>query len=184
MTTPGGPRPRTGDDTDDLIDDTLAELAERRDASPGNDLTAITLITSLIDQAERFLPERVTSARLNGTPGTRLPAPWAPAPTRPACGSTPNPRSPTRDGPTTSSRRTCCGADDASLAAVNLPELYLPQVALELAPAHHLVDAPVRLAERRDRQLDRAVQHLRGKCQCRSVPPSDVTPGAMKFISP
>jgi hypothetical protein len=44
----------------------------------------------------------------------------------PACDSTPNPRSATRDGPTTSSRRTCCGAGDASLAVVNLPELYLP----------------------------------------------------------
>jgi hypothetical protein len=66
MTTPGGLGPRTGDDTHDLIDNALAELAERRDAWLGNDLTAITLITSLIDQAERFLPEMVTSARLNG----------------------------------------------------------------------------------------------------------------------
>ena len=32
----------------------------------GDDLTAITLIASLIDQAERFLPELVTNARLNG----------------------------------------------------------------------------------------------------------------------
>ena len=39
---------------------------ERRDAWLGNDLTAITLITSLIGQAERVLPEMVTSARLNG----------------------------------------------------------------------------------------------------------------------
>jgi hypothetical protein len=30
------------------------------------ELTAITLTASLIDQAERFLPELVTSARLNG----------------------------------------------------------------------------------------------------------------------
>jgi hypothetical protein len=60
------PGPRSGDDTYDLIDDALTALAERRDAWLGDDLTAITLIASLIDQAERCLPELVTSARLNG----------------------------------------------------------------------------------------------------------------------
>ena len=65
MTTPG-PGPRSGDDTYDLIDDALAALAERRGAWLGDDLTAITLIASLIGQAERFLPELVTNARLNG----------------------------------------------------------------------------------------------------------------------
>ena len=62
MTTPR-PGPRSGDDTYDLIDDALAE---RRAAWPGDDLAAITLIASLIDQAERFLPELITNARLNG----------------------------------------------------------------------------------------------------------------------
>ena len=65
MTTPG-PGPHSGDDTYDLIDDALATLAERRGAWLGDDLTAITLLTSLIDQAERCLPELVTNARLNG----------------------------------------------------------------------------------------------------------------------
>ena len=65
MTTPR-PGPRSGDDTYDLIDDALFKLAERRGAWLGDDLTAITLIASLIDQAERFLPELVTNARLNG----------------------------------------------------------------------------------------------------------------------
>ncbi len=60
------PRPRSGDDTYDLIDDALATLAGRRGAWLGDDLTAITLLASLIDQAERCLPELVTSARLNG----------------------------------------------------------------------------------------------------------------------
>jgi hypothetical protein len=60
MTIPG---PRSGDDTYDLIDDALAALAERRGACLGDELAAITLIASLIDQAERFLPELVTSAR-------------------------------------------------------------------------------------------------------------------------
>jgi len=59
------PRPRSGDDTYDLIDDALFKLAERRGAWLGDDLTAITLIASLIDQAERFLPDLVTTARLN-----------------------------------------------------------------------------------------------------------------------
>jgi hypothetical protein len=66
MTTPGKHGPRSGDDTYDLIDTALAALAERRGAWLGDDLTAITLITSLIDQAERFLPEMVTTTRLNG----------------------------------------------------------------------------------------------------------------------
>src|SRR5262245_15877051 len=65
MTTPRS-WPRSGDDTHDLIDDALFKLAERRGAWLGDDLTAITLIASLIDQAGRFLPELVTSARLNG----------------------------------------------------------------------------------------------------------------------
>jgi hypothetical protein len=68
MTTPAnpGPGPRSGDDTYDPIDDALAKLAERRGAWLGDDLTAITLLASLIDQAGRCLPELVTNARLNG----------------------------------------------------------------------------------------------------------------------
>ena len=65
MTTPS-PGPRSGDDTYDLIDDALAKLAKQRGAWLGDDLTAITLLASLIDQAERCLPELVTSARLDG----------------------------------------------------------------------------------------------------------------------
>jgi len=65
MTTPG-PGPRSGDDTYDLIDDALAELAQRHGAWLGDDLAAITLLASLIEQAERCLPELVTNARLNG----------------------------------------------------------------------------------------------------------------------
>jgi hypothetical protein len=63
MTTPG---PRSGDDTYDLTGEALYALAERRGAWLGDDLTAITLIAGLIDQAKRFLPELVTSALLNG----------------------------------------------------------------------------------------------------------------------
>lgn len=58
--------PRSGDDTYDLIDGALAALAERRSAWLGDDLTAITLLASLIDQAERCLPELAANARLNG----------------------------------------------------------------------------------------------------------------------
>ena len=64
MTT--SPGPHSGDDTFDLIDDALATLAERRGAWLGDDLTAITLIASLIDQAERCLPQLVHDARANG----------------------------------------------------------------------------------------------------------------------
>ena len=60
------PAPHSGDDTYDLIDDALTQLAQRRRTWLGDDLAAITLIASLIQQAERFLPELVTSAHLNG----------------------------------------------------------------------------------------------------------------------
>jgi hypothetical protein len=64
------------------VDDALAALAERRGAWLGDDLTAITLIASLIDQAERFLPEPVTSALLTGPvgrPGFLVPAGYGPS---------------------------------------------------------------------------------------------------------
>jgi len=48
-----GPEPHSGDDTYDLIDDAVAALAGRRGAWPGDDIAAIALIASLIDQAER-----------------------------------------------------------------------------------------------------------------------------------
>jgi hypothetical protein len=63
MTIPG---PYSSDDTYDLISDALAKLAQRRGAWPGHDLTALTLPASLIDQAGRFLPDLVASARTNG----------------------------------------------------------------------------------------------------------------------
>ncbi len=50
--------PRSGDDTYDLIDQALYQLAERRKAWLSDPIAAITLIASLIDQAERFLPEQ------------------------------------------------------------------------------------------------------------------------------
>ena len=58
--TAGGPH--SGDDTYDLIDDALCRLAERRGKWLGDPLTAITLIASLVDQAERMLPEHVLLA--------------------------------------------------------------------------------------------------------------------------
>jgi hypothetical protein len=56
-----GQGPHSGDDTYDLTGHALRRLAERRGAWPGDNLTA-----SLTGQAGRFLPELVTSARLNG----------------------------------------------------------------------------------------------------------------------
>jgi len=91
------------DDTHDLIDDALAELARRRGSWIGDDITAMTLIASLIEQAERFLPQMVTNARLNGHSWDEIARGISTSPRKPTCGSTPNPRSPTPDGPTTSS---------------------------------------------------------------------------------
>ena len=58
--------PRSGDDTCDLIDDALYQLAERRKAWLGEPLAIRTLLASLIDQAERMLPEHVLEARDHG----------------------------------------------------------------------------------------------------------------------
>jgi DNA replication protein DnaC len=58
--------PHSGDDTHDLIDDALYQLAERRSKWLGDPLAAITLIASLIDQAERMLPEHVLLALDDG----------------------------------------------------------------------------------------------------------------------
>jgi len=67
MTEPMTPvPPSSGDDTWDLIDHALYQLAERRGRWLGDPLAAITLLASLIDQAERMLPEQVAEARENG----------------------------------------------------------------------------------------------------------------------
>ena len=63
MTNPPGPH--SGDDTWDLIENALRQLAERRRRWLGDPITAITLIASLIDQAERMLPELALEAREN-----------------------------------------------------------------------------------------------------------------------
>ena len=60
------PGPLTDSDTFDVLDDAVTALAERRNAWLGDDTTTIHLLASLIDQAERCLPEAVTTARLNG----------------------------------------------------------------------------------------------------------------------
>jgi hypothetical protein len=60
------PEPRSGDDTYDLIDDAVAALTERRGTWPGDDIAAMALIASLIDQAGRRLPQHVHDARANG----------------------------------------------------------------------------------------------------------------------
>jgi hypothetical protein len=81
MTEPMTPvPPHSGDDTYDLTDHALYQLAERRQRWLGDPLAAITLIASLIDQAERFLPELVASARLNGHTWDQIAAALATSP--------------------------------------------------------------------------------------------------------
>ena len=96
MTDPIPPvRPHSGNDTWDLVENALRELACRRGRWPGDPLTAITLLASLIDQAERMIPELAADARKNR-------ASWADIAT--ALGTSPeqaelrySPRSPVRD---------------------------------------------------------------------------------------
>jgi hypothetical protein len=96
MTEPMTPvPPRSGDDTYDLIDGALYQLAERRGRWLGDPVAAITLLASLIDQAERMIPMFAAEAHANG-------APWTDIAT--ALGTSPeqaqlqySPRSPVRD---------------------------------------------------------------------------------------
>ncbi len=96
MTEPMTPvPPHSGDDTYDLTDHALYQLAERRKAWLGDPVAAITLLASLIDQAERMIPELAADARKNR-------ASWADIAT--ALGTSPeqaelrySPRSPVRD---------------------------------------------------------------------------------------
>ncbi len=98
------PSPRSGDDTYDLIDDALTALARRRGLWLGDDLTAIALVTSLIDQADRFLPQFVHDARANGHTWHEIAHASAPTPTTHNSASTPNHPSPTTAGPISPNR--------------------------------------------------------------------------------
>jgi hypothetical protein len=55
--------PHSGNDTWDLIETALRDLAGRRGRWLGDPLTAITMLASLIDQAERMIPELAADAR-------------------------------------------------------------------------------------------------------------------------
>lgn len=59
--------PRTDHDTYEVIDDALSALAERRGLWLGDEHVLIHLLASLIQQAERWLPEPVCTAKMNGT---------------------------------------------------------------------------------------------------------------------
>ena len=87
--------PHSGQDTWDLIEDALRQIALRRGGWLGDPLTAITMLASLTDQAERVIPELAAQAR-------RKHASWADIAT--ALGASPeqaelrcSPRSPARD---------------------------------------------------------------------------------------
>jgi hypothetical protein len=66
MTEPARPAPpHSGNDTWDLTENALRELAGRRGRWLGDPLTAITMLASLTDQAERMIPELAADARRN-----------------------------------------------------------------------------------------------------------------------
>ena len=96
MTEPMTPvPPHSGNDTWDLVDNALRELAGRRQRWLGDPLTAITMLASLIEQAGRMIPDLAADAR-------RKHASWTDIAT--ALGTSPeqaellySPRSPVRD---------------------------------------------------------------------------------------
>lgn len=59
------PGPVTDADTFDVLDNALYALAERKGLWLGDDTVLIHLLASLIDQAQRALPEAVYTAREN-----------------------------------------------------------------------------------------------------------------------
>jgi hypothetical protein len=64
------PVPRSGDDdTFDVVDSAVAELGLRRGVWMGDARVMIHLVASVIEQAERFLPELVASAMVDGDCG-------------------------------------------------------------------------------------------------------------------
>ncbi len=67
-----GPTPVSDDHSYAVIDDALATLAARRHSNIGDEIEAIGLLASLIDQAERCLPELVANARENGASWRRI----------------------------------------------------------------------------------------------------------------
>jgi hypothetical protein len=110
------PAPRSDDDTFDLIDHALAALAERRGLWLGDDAVLIHLLASLIDQAQRCLPEAVLGARDHGASWRDIATCSPPALTRPGCASTPTRPSPTGGGrsrPPADHRHNCITAPRA-----------------------------------------------------------------------
>ena len=101
--------PRTGEDTFDLIDDAVAALADRRGVWLGDDLRTIALVASLIQQAERWLPQLVHDARANDHGWTAIAQALGTNPQRLAFGSTPSLQSPTVDGLTSIDGGPDCG---------------------------------------------------------------------------
>lgn len=95
------PDPYTGQDTFDLIDDAVAALADRRGVWLGDDLATIVLIASLIEQAERWLPQLVHDARVNGHGWSEIARALRTGPDEARLHSTLNHPLRTPDGPTT-----------------------------------------------------------------------------------
>lgn len=68
----GSPAPLSDENTFAVIDDALTALAGRRGSNLGDDLEMIGWLASLIEQAERCLPEAVSTARANGSTWDRI----------------------------------------------------------------------------------------------------------------
>jgi hypothetical protein len=96
MTEPVPPvPPHSGNDTWDLIENALRELASRRGRWLGDPLTAITMLASLTDQTERMIPELAADARKNGASWADIATALATSPEQAELRY--SPRSPVRD---------------------------------------------------------------------------------------
>lgn len=88
--------PCADEDSFDVLDDALSALARRRGLYLGDEVVLIHLLASLIEAAQRCLPEEVSIARANGASWAEIATLLATSPDEARCRF--DPASPIADG--------------------------------------------------------------------------------------